>query len=76
MPAAIRTDSSREEHAMATIYRSTAERYLGEDGAAGQRHPSAAAAERAGRTLAAHLSVPFHFASPDTPDDEAPRWQP
>ncbi|MFE3592648.1 hypothetical protein ACFXOY_34650 [Streptomyces niveus] len=36
----------------------------------------AAAADRAGRALAAHLAVPFHFASPDTPDDEAPRWRP
>lgn len=35
-----------------------------------------AAADRAGRALAAHLAVPFHFASPDTPDDQAPRWQP
>ncbi|WP_242488742.1 hypothetical protein [Streptomyces sp. DSM 110735] len=25
--------------------------------------------------LAAHLDVPFHFASPDVPDDEAPRWR-
>ncbi|MFB7287569.1 hypothetical protein [Actinacidiphila glaucinigra] len=70
------TAGPREEHVMATVYRSTAERYLGEDGASGRRHPSAAVAERAGRTLAAHLSVPFHFTSPDTPDDEAPRWQP
>ncbi|MEV8363332.1 hypothetical protein [Streptomyces niveus] len=36
----------------------------------------AAAADRAGRALAAHLAVPFHFASPDTPDDEAPRRRP
>lgn len=37
---------------------------------------AAAAADRAGRALAAHLAVPFHFASPDTPDDQAPRWRP
>lgn len=36
----------------------------------------AAAADRAGRALAARLAVPFHFASPDTPDDEAPRRRP
>ncbi|CAM5744215.1 hypothetical protein SALBM311S_08497 [Streptomyces alboniger] len=36
--------------------------------------PSIAAAE-AGRALAAHLGVPFHFASPDVPDDDAPRWR-
>ncbi|MGX1267665.1 hypothetical protein [Streptomyces phaeoluteigriseus] len=34
--------------------------------------PGTAAAE-AGRELAGHLGVPFHFASPDVPDDEAPR---
>ncbi|MYX40368.1 hypothetical protein GTW59_04590 [Streptomyces sp. SID89] len=36
--------------------------------------PAAAAAE-AGRALADSLGVPFHFASPDVPDDEAPRWR-
>ncbi|MFD8910852.1 hypothetical protein [Streptomyces sp. NPDC059575] len=35
----------------------------------------AARATEAGRALAAHLDVPFHFASPDVPDDEAPRWR-
>ncbi|WP_328966292.1 hypothetical protein [Streptomyces sp. NBC_00239] len=52
-----------------------AERYLGENEDGDTRHPVAVAAGRAGRALADHLSVPFHFASPDTPDDEAPRWQ-
>lgn len=33
------------------------------------------AAAEAGRSLAEHLGVPFHFASPATPDDEAPRWR-
>ncbi|MER6348744.1 hypothetical protein ACWC10_04595 [Streptomyces sp. NPDC001595] len=32
-----------------------------------------AAAAEAGRALAGRLGVPFHFASPDVPDDEAPR---
>ncbi|MFI2200394.1 hypothetical protein ACH47Z_06325 [Streptomyces sp. NPDC020192] len=33
------------------------------------------AADEAGRALADHLGVPFHFTSPDAPDDEAPRWR-
>ncbi|MEU6275732.1 hypothetical protein ABZ871_25440 [Streptomyces populi] len=72
---AVTADPVGEAH-MATVYWSTAERYLGEDDDHHPRHPAAVAAERAGRALAAHLSVPFHFASPDTPDDEAPRRQP
>lgn len=69
------TADSAGEQPLATIYRSAAVRYLGGE-YPGPLHPSAAAADRAGRALAAHLSVPFHFASPDTPDDEAPRWRP
>ncbi|MEU6678816.1 hypothetical protein [Streptomyces sp. NPDC046853] len=38
--------------------------------------PPGTAAAEAGRALADHLGVPFHFASPDTPDDQAPRWRP
>ncbi|MFI6152886.1 hypothetical protein ACIBCA_09355 [Kitasatospora sp. NPDC051170] len=63
------------EAALATVYWSTAERHLGEEAAGPGRHPSAVAAERAGRALADRLGVPFHFGSPDTPDDEAPRWR-
>lgn len=37
--------------------------------------PPGAAAAEAGRALAEHLGVPFHFASPDVPDDLAPRWR-
>ncbi|MFF2364177.1 hypothetical protein ACFVU0_15915 [Streptomyces sp. NPDC058122] len=40
----------------------------------GGPRPGTAAAE-AGRALADFLGVPFHFASPDVPDDEAPRWR-
>ncbi|WP_405448028.1 hypothetical protein [Streptomyces erythrochromogenes] len=65
-----------EEHVLATIYASTARGHLGEGEECGLRRQEAVAAERAGRALAAHLAVPFHFASPDTPDDEAPRWEP
>lgn len=69
------TDDPAGEKCLATIYRGTAVRAL--DGAATDPpHPSAAVATRAGGDLAAHLGVPFHFASPHTPDDEAPRWRP
>ncbi|MQL61898.1 hypothetical protein F6Q10_04470 [Streptomyces vinaceus] len=37
--------------------------------------PPGTAAAKAGRALADHLKVPFHFASPDVPDDQAPRWR-
>ncbi|MFD7519288.1 hypothetical protein ACFV85_31300 [Streptomyces niveus] len=37
---------------------------------------AARAAGLPGRALAARLAVPFHFASPDTPDDAAPRRRP
>lgn len=63
------------EQRLATVYRHTAVRHLaGTD--PGLPHPCAAVADKVGRALAAHLSVPFHFASPHTPDDEAPRLRP
>ncbi|MER7724088.1 hypothetical protein [Streptomyces sp. NPDC096323] len=40
----------------------------------GGPRPATAAAD-AGRALAHRLGVPFHFASPDVPDDRAPRWR-
>ncbi|MFJ3234770.1 hypothetical protein [Streptomyces sp. NPDC086787] len=40
----------------------------------GEPGPAVVAGE-AGRAPARHLGVPFHFASPDDPDDEAPRWR-
>jgi hypothetical protein len=40
----------------------------------GEPPPGIATAE-AGHALAHRLGVPFHFASPDVPDDEAPRWR-
>ncbi|AJF63917.1 hypothetical protein [Streptomyces vietnamensis] len=64
------------EHHLATIYRETAVRHLGAARAEEVRRPEAVAAGAAGRALAEHLAVPFHFASPDTPDDEAPRRRP
>ncbi|MEU3777814.1 hypothetical protein AB0F11_32410 [Streptomyces sp. NPDC032472] len=63
------------EHHLATLHHGTAVRYLGAGATSGGRHPSAAAAARAGRALAERLGVPFHFGSPDTPDDDAPRWR-
>ncbi|MEU3791104.1 hypothetical protein [Streptomyces fructofermentans] len=66
------TEDPAGDHRLATIPWGAAVRFLGED-AADARHPSATAADRVGRDLAARLSVPFHFASPDTPDDGAPR---
>ncbi|MFJ3899941.1 hypothetical protein [Streptomyces sp. NPDC090025] len=41
---------------------------------AGDPSPGAAAAV-AGRALAERLGVPFHFASPEVPDDRLPRWR-
>ncbi|MGW2046621.1 hypothetical protein ACWCPF_15760 [Streptomyces sp. NPDC001858] len=70
------TADPADEHTLAFIPWAMAERHLGEDEKFEGRHPAAVAAERAGGDLAAYLSVPFHFASPDTPDDEAPRWRP
>ncbi|MEU4358810.1 hypothetical protein [Streptomyces virginiae] len=57
------TDGPAEERHLATVYSRRG------------RDPAEAAAE-AGRALADHLGVPFHFAGPDTPDEEAPRWRP
>ncbi|MFE6886720.1 hypothetical protein [Streptomyces sp. NPDC057694] len=37
--------------------------------------PPGVAAAEAGHLLADHLHVPFYFASPDVPDDDAPRWR-
>ncbi|MEV6757517.1 hypothetical protein [Streptomyces sp. NPDC051214] len=55
-------DEPRGEGHLAVIHRSP------------DRSP-ASAATQAGQALADHLGVPFHFASPDTPDDRAPRWR-
>jgi hypothetical protein len=63
------------EQRLATIHWSTAVRHLGDEDPS-PRHPSAAVADRVGRALAARLSVPFRFGSPDTPDDGAPRRRP
>ncbi|WP_326572891.1 hypothetical protein OIE69_17900 [Actinacidiphila glaucinigra] len=74
---AITADPAGEQH-LATIHRGAASRYLGGERDASRRHPLADAAARAGRAQASVLSVPFHFASPDTPatpdtpDDRAP----
>ncbi|MFF5126720.1 hypothetical protein ACFY41_07225 [Streptomyces syringium] len=59
---AVLDDPPGEGH-LATVYHSP-----------GKPPPGTAAAE-AGRHLADYLGVPFHFASPAVPDDEAPRWR-
>ncbi|UZI30344.1 hypothetical protein [Streptomyces sp. VB1] len=56
-------DSPEGESHLATVYHRS-----------GRPRPGVAAAE-AGRALACHLQVPFHFASPDVPDLDAPRWR-
>ncbi|MFJ6983924.1 MULTISPECIES: hypothetical protein [unclassified Streptomyces] len=66
------TEAPEGEMRLATVYRSAATAFLGDE-AAGARHPSAVVAARVGGALAGRLSVPFHFGSPDEPDDEAPR---
>ncbi|MEU1694850.1 hypothetical protein [Streptomyces hirsutus] len=37
--------------------------------------PEAQEARETGTALAEHVNVPFHFAGPHQPDDEAPRWR-
>ncbi|MFB6960206.1 hypothetical protein ACFCYB_25085 [Streptomyces sp. NPDC056309] len=59
---AVLDDPSGEGH-LATVYRRTG------------GPPPGTAADTAGRALAHYLGVPFHFPSPDVPDDEAPRWR-
>jgi hypothetical protein len=68
------TDDPEGELRLATIHRSAAVRHLGDEEPAA-RHPAAVVAGRVGRALADRLSVPFHFASPEAPDDQAPRWR-
>ncbi|MFE2287792.1 hypothetical protein ACFXDJ_26960 [Streptomyces sp. NPDC059443] len=70
------TEDPAGEHGLATVYWGTGARALEAEGAdPGPLDPHAAAATRAGTALADHLGVPFHFASPEVPDDEAPRWR-
>jgi len=61
----------REESALAVLRHGT-ELQLFDGPPAPSRE--AGMARIAGRAVAEHLGVPFHFASPDTPDEEAPRW--
>ncbi|CAM5477771.1 hypothetical protein SAVIM338S_03231 [Streptomyces avidinii] len=72
------TEDPPGDHELATVYWRTGARALeaeGIDPDSGPLRPHAAAATRAGTALAAHLGVPFHFASPQTPDDGLPRWR-
>ncbi|GKQ41717.1 hypothetical protein [Streptomyces sp. A012304] len=54
------------EHRLTTIPWGAAVRRLGDEDP-GARHPSAVVADRIGGALAARLSVPFRFTSPDIP---------
>nr|WSX51351.1 hypothetical protein OG409_21860 [Streptomyces sp. NBC_00974] len=70
------TEDPPGDRELATVYWGTGARALEAEGAdPGHLDPHAAAATRAGTALAAHLGVPFHFTSPETADDEAPRWR-
>ncbi|MGW6685554.1 hypothetical protein [Streptomyces sp. NPDC054961] len=70
------TEDPPGDHELATVFWGTGARALEAEGAGpGPLNPHAAAATRAGTALAAHLGVPFHFASPATPDDRLPRWR-
>ncbi|MGW6413767.1 hypothetical protein [Streptomyces sp. NPDC055055] len=68
-----RTDAARGAGTEAATTSEVRRRQRGGGAVRGRRHPSAAVAEQVGGALAAALSVPFHFASPDDPDDTAPR---
>jgi hypothetical protein len=66
------TDAPTADHRLATIRHGSDMRLF--NGTV-PPWPEAREAETVGRALATQLSVPFHFASPDEPDDEAPRWR-
>ncbi|MFG3104005.1 hypothetical protein ACGFZL_26275 [Streptomyces sp. NPDC048182] len=76
------TDDPPAQHHLATVHWRAATRYLDGTGtptgteSPSAPHPPSRAATLAGTALAARLGVPFHFASPDEPDDEAPRLRP
>ncbi|WP_245919632.1 hypothetical protein [Actinomadura mexicana] len=61
----------RAEHHLATVQHGTDLRVF--NGSV-PPWPEAAEASAIGKALAERFGVPFHFASPETPDDEAPRW--
>ncbi|MEU1179107.1 hypothetical protein ABZ464_15920 [Streptomyces sp. NPDC005820] len=63
------TDDPEDEHRLATLYQATPVH-------PGSLRRPAGVADAVGRAVAARLGVPFHFASPHTPDDTAPRWRP
>ncbi|WP_371616384.1 hypothetical protein [Streptomyces sp. NBC_00454] len=70
------TEDPPADYELATVYWRTGLRALEAEGAdPGPLNPHAAAATRAGTALAERLGVPFHFASPGTPDDRVSRWR-
>lgn len=62
---------SKTEHHLATVQHGTDIRALNGEV---PPWPEAEEAIRVGRALAGRLGVPFYFASPNEPDDTAPRW--
>jgi hypothetical protein len=66
------TDHPAAEHRLATIRHGSDMRLF--NGTV-PPWPEAQEATTVGRALAEHLRVPFHFASPDQPDLDAPRWR-
>lgn len=66
------TDAPVAEHRLATIRHGGDLRLF--NGAV-PPWPEAREAEAVGRALADRFGVPFHFASPDEPDVDAPRWR-
>ncbi|MFI9785714.1 hypothetical protein ACIHEI_19775 [Kitasatospora sp. NPDC051984] len=62
------------DHPLEPVYASTATRHLGSEESDDGRPHIAVAAEMIGVAVARALRVPFHFASPRTPDGRAPRW--
>ncbi|UWE10222.1 hypothetical protein [Actinacidiphila bryophytorum] len=66
------TDDPPAEHRLAIIRHGSDMRLF--DGSV-PPWPEAQEASTVGRALAEHLAVPFHFASPDEPGLESPRWR-
>jgi len=66
------TDAPVAEHRLATVRHGGDLRLF--NGAV-PPWPEAREAETVGRALAERFGVPFHFASPDEPDIDAPRWR-
>lgn len=65
------TSEPRAEYPLAVVSHGTDIRLFNEQA---PPWPESEEASTIGRALAQRFGVPFHFASPDEPDDLAPRW--